>query len=231
MLCVFFCSLQTRDYVFILGVGGSLSLSLLQPPPTRSQGNQILINSSGSISSSSNNVYPMDCEPSIINISSNQQPSLNINQQRYLQHMHNRSNRYNNIMAPPPALGGGGSYLSQQKYAPASLPLDLITATTANNGNGSSSSSIMVLPSTAATQDHLNSSTSLIINHPVASAAAGGYASFNHESTSIHHQNLPSKVGTGSSRNNSNTNNNNNSASNNDEMVGVCVQQSPVVIH
>lgn len=218
-----------RDF---LGAGGSLSL--LQPPPIRSQGNQILINSSSS-SINSNNVYAMDCEPSIINISSNQQqPSLNINQQRYLQHMHNRTNRYNNVMAPSLTLGGGGgSYISHQKFAPASLPLDLITVATAaaaNNGNGSSSSgSIMVLPSTA-TQDHLNSS-SLIINHPAAmAAAAGGFAPFNnHESTSIHHQNLP-KIGTGSSRSNNSNTNNNNSASN-DEMVGVCVQQSPVVIH
>lgn len=171
----------------------------------------------------------MDCEPSVINITSNQQPSLNINQQRYLQHMHNsRSGRYN-VMAPT-MLGGG--YMSQQKYAPASLPLDLITvAAAANNGN-SGSNSIMVLPSsTTSTQDHLTSSTSLIINHPAASATVvGGYAPFTHESTSIHHQNLPKVVGTGSSRNNSNTNNNN-ATSNDDSMVGVCVQQSPVVIH
>lgn len=170
----------------------------------------------------------MDCEPSIINISSNQQPSLNINQQRYLQHMHNsRSSRYN-VLAPTLSLGG--SYISQQKYAPASLPLELITvaAAAANNGN-SGSNSIMVIPSstTSSTQDHLNSSTSLIINHPAASVASG-YAPFTHESTSIHHQNLPKVVGAGSSRNNSNTNNNN---SNDDSMVGVCVQQSPVVIH
>lgn len=171
----------------------------------------------------------MDCEPSLINITSNQQPSLNINQQRYLQHMHNsRSGRYN-VMAPT-MLGGG--YMSQQKYAPASLPLDLITvaAAAANNGN-SGSNSIMVLPSsTTSTQDHMTSSTSLIINHPAAATVAGGYAPFTHESTSIHHQNLPKVVGTGSSRNNSNTNNNN-AASNDDSMVGVCVQQSPVVIH
>lgn len=116
--------------VFLGAVG---SLSLLQPPPTRSQGNQILINSNSS------SVYPMDCEP-----------SLNMNQQRYLQHMH-RSNRFN---VPPLTLGSSYISQSQQKYAPTSLPLDLITATAAaNNGNGSSS--IMVLPSTA-TQDHLN---------------------------------------------------------------------------
>lgn len=163
----------------------------------------------------------MDCEPSVINITSNQQPSLNINQQRYLQHMHNsRSGRYN-VMAPPMALTGG--YMSQQKYAPTSLPIDLITvaAAAANNGNSGSNSISMILPSsTTSTQDHL--SQSLIINHPG--------APFTHESTSIHHQNLPKVVGAGSSRNNSNTNNNN-STSNDDSMVGVCVQQSPVVIH
>lgn len=126
-----------------------------------------------STNSSSSNVYPMDCEP-----------SLNMNQQRYLQHMH-RSNRFN---VPPLTLGS--SYISQQKYAPTSLPLDLITVATAAANNGNGSSSIMVLPSTA-TQDHLN------------------------------------KVGTGSSRNNNSNTNNNNA----DEMVGVCVQQSPVVIH
>jgi hypothetical protein len=181
------------------------------------------------INSSSNNIYPMDCEPSLINITSNQPPSLNINQQRYLQHMHSaRSGRYN-VMAPPLALAGG--YISQQKYAPSSLPLDLITvaAAAANNGNSGSNSISMVLPSsTTSTQDHLTSSASLIINHPAATVA-GGYAPFTHESTSIHHQNLPKVVGTASSRNNSNTNNNN--ASNDDSMVGVCVQQSPVVIH
>lgn len=158
----------------------------------------------------------MDCEPSVINISSNQQ--------RYLQHMHNsRSSRYN-VMAPSLTLGG---YISQQKYAPASLPLDLLTvaAVASNNGN-SGSNSIMVLPSSTSTQDHLNSSASLIINHP-ATAVAGGYAPFAHESASIHH---PKVVGAGSSRNNSNTNNNN-ATSNDDSMVGVCVQQSPVVIH
>lgn len=185
-------------------------------PPTRSQGN-ILINNS------SNNIYPMDCEPSVISISSSNQPSvqiapssLNINQQqqRYLQHMHNRNSRY-----IAPTLSSSG-YVGQ-KYAPASLPIDLISvATSANNGNGSSS--IVVLPST---QDHhLNSSASLIINHP----ATNVYAPFN-DGSSIH-QNLP-KVGSGNSRNlNSNTNNNN-STSNDESMVGVCVQQSPVVIH
>lgn len=234
-LCVFFlshslkvkmlCILISRLLIFLslfsssssrqtLILGGSLSL--LQPPPTRSQGNQILINSS-----SSSNVYPMDCEPSIINISSSSlnqpQPSLNINQQRYLQHMHSRGNRYNNVMAPPTLSLGGGNYISQQKYAPASLPLDLITVAAVNN-----SSSIMVLPSTQATtsQDHLNSS--LIINNP-STVVTGGYAPFtNHDSKVV--------VSTGSSRNNSNTNNNN-ATSNDDSMVGVCVQQSPVVIH
>lgn len=191
-------------------------------PPTRSQGN-ILINNSSS-SNSSNNIYPMDCEPSVISISSSNQPSvqiapssLNINQQqqRYLQHMHNRNSRY-----IAPTLSSSG-YVGQ-KYAPASLPIDLISvATASNNGNGSSS--IVVLPST--TQDHhLNSSSSLIINHP----ATNVYAPFN-DGSSIH-QNLP-KVGSGNSRNlNSNTNNNN-STSNDESMVGVCVQQSPVVIH
>lgn len=121
----------------MLFLGAVGSLSLLQPPPTRSQGNQILINSN---SSSSSNVYPMDCEP-----------SLNMNQQRYLQHMH-RSNRFN---VPPLSLGSSYISQSQQKYAPASLPLDLITVATAAANNGNGSSSIMVLPSTA-TQDHLN---------------------------------------------------------------------------
>ncbi|XP_070491900.1 serine/threonine-protein kinase minibrain isoform X4 [Chironomus tepperi] len=200
-------------------IHGGLSMIL---PPTRSQGN-ILINNSSS-SNSSNNIYPMDCEPSVISISSSNQPSvqiapssLNINQQqqRYLQHMHNRNSRY-----IAPTLSSSG-YVGQ-KYAPASLPIDLISvATAANNGNGSSS--IVVLPST--TQDHhLNSSASLIINHP----ATNVYAPFN-DGSSIH-QNLP-KVGSGNSRNlNSNTNNNN-STSNDESMVGVCVQQSPVVIH
>jgi hypothetical protein len=189
-------------------------------PPTRSQGNILINNNNSSSNNSSNNIYPMDCEPSVISISSSNQPSvqiapssLNINQQqqRYLQHMHNRSSRY-----IAPTLSSSG-YVGQ-KYAPASLPIDLISA---NNGNGSS---IVVLPST--TQDHhLNSSASLIINHPTTNV----YAPFN-DGSSIHHQNLP-KVGSANSRNlNSNTNNNN-SASNDESMVGVCVQQSPVVIH
>jgi hypothetical protein len=172
----------------------------------------------------------MDCEPSIINISSSslnqQQPSLNINQQRYLQHIHSRGNRYNNVMAPPTLSLGGGNYISQQKYAPASLPLDLITVAAVNNGNGSGSSSIMVLPSTATaaatSQDHLSSS--LIINNPSTVVVGGSYAPFtNHDSKVV--------VSTGSSRNNSSNTNNNNATSNDDSMVGVCVQQSPVVIH
>lgn len=136
--------------------------------------------------------------------------------------MHSRGNRYNVIA--PPALSLVGNYISQQKYAPASLPLDLITVAAVNNGNGSGSSSIMVLPSTATSavtsQDHLNSS--LIINNP-STVVTGQYAPFtNHDSKVV--------VSTGSSRNNSNTNNNN-ATTNDDSMVGVCVQQSPVVIH
>ncbi|KAG5681570.1 hypothetical protein PVAND_010989 [Polypedilum vanderplanki] len=203
-------------------------------PPTRSQGN-ILINSNNS-----NNIYPtsMDCEPSsVISITSSSslsQPpsSLNINQQqqRYLQHLHNsRNSRYN--IAPTLS---SSSFVSQ-KYPSASLPIDLLTAAAvaANNNGTGGSNSIMVLPSS--TQDHhLSSSTSLIINHPGSSSGVVGgvYAPFDgsSSSSSIHNQNLPkSIVGSTSSRNhNSNTSNNN---STNDEMVGVCVQQSPVVIH
>lgn len=188
-------------------------------PPTRSQGN-ILINNSSS-STSSNNIYPMDCEPSVISISSSNQPSvqiapssLNINQQqqRYLQHMHNRNSRY---IAPTLSSSGYG-----QKYAPSSLPIDLITvaAAASNNGNGS-----VVLPSSTQS-DHLSSSTSLIINHP----GSNVYAPFN-DGSSIH-QNLP-KVGSGNSRNHNSNTNNNNATANDESMVGVCVQQSPVVIH
>lgn len=207
--------------LFILG-----GLTLIPPSSTRSQGN-ILINNS-----SSNNIYPMECEPSVISISSssNQQPSLQIapslnqqQQQRYLQHLH--SSRNSRLMSATL----GNSYVAQ-KYAPASLPIDLLTAVAAGaNGNVSNSSSIMVMPSssssTTTSQDHhhLNSSTSLII-HP-----GSVYAPFN-DGTSIHHQNLQKVVGSGSSRNhNSNTNNNN--TTNDESMVGVCVQQSPVVIH
>lgn len=195
-------------------------------PPTRSQGN-ILINNS----SSSNNIYPMDCEPSVISISSSSsstQPSvqiapssLNINQQqqqRYLQHMHNRNSRY---IAPTISSSG---YVGQ-KYAPASLPIDLITvAAAAANNNGNGSSSIVVLPSTTTQDHHLNSSTSLIMNHP----GSNVYAPFN-DGSSIH-QNIP-KVGSGNTRNHNSNTNNNNSTSNDESMVGVCVQQSPVVIH
>lgn len=127
-------------------------------------------------------------------------------------------------MAPTLTSGSSGAYVGQ-KFAPASLPIDLVTvaAAAANNGNGNGSSSIMVLPQ----QDHhLTSSTSLIINHPVGGSV---YAPYN-DGTSIHHQNLP-KVGVSGNSRNHNSNTNNNNATNDESMVGVCVQQSPVVIH
>jgi hypothetical protein len=177
----------------------------------------------------SNNIYPMDCEPSLTNqqpqsIQIPQSSSMNINP-RYLQHIHGRSNRYSNIMAAPSL--SGCSYVGQ-KYAPASLPIELITVATGstNTGSGGSgSSSILVLPTN--TQDHhLNSSSLIINNHSV---NANSYA-FNDISTgpSIH-QGF-AKVGSANSRNH-NSNSSNNNTTNDESMVGVCVQQSPVVIH
>ncbi|CAO1404976.1 unnamed protein product [Diamesa serratosioi] len=250
---------------------------LLQQPPRSQGGNNI-------ISNSSNNLYAhqaMDCDPSpqsIISItpsSSSAIPSnigatsLNLLNQRYMQHqhMHNRHNRLN-----PPLIsssgGSGGGLIQKQStvnllnnYAPASLPIDLLS----NNGNFGGSNSIMVLP-----DHHLNSSTSLIIGSGGGGGSIGGsgvssgsgnmynphhhtnlYAPFtinNNDGTNsiqlTHHQaNInPNKVssntsGSNSTRSGNNSNNNSNNNPNNnanpgdDSMVGVCVQQSPVVIH
>lgn len=193
-------------------------------PPRSQGGGNILINSS---------IYPMDCDPpSVISIQPSVQMtltpssgipssggstsvSLNVINQRYLQqHMHNSRSRYN---AP----------LNVQKssYAPASLPLDLITA---NSGGSSGTNSIMVLP-----DHHLNSS-SLIISSSGGTYHHPGYAPFtinNNDSNSIQltHQN---KAGGASVRSgNTNSNNSNNNSTGDESMVGVCVQQSPVVIH
>lgn len=187
----------------------------------------------------------MDCDPPSI-ISVQQQPSvqmtltpssgipssggstsvsLNVINQRYLQqHMHNRNSRYN-----APLTG----HVQKSNYAPASLPIDLITSGggSALSGN-SGSNSIMVLP-----DHHLNSS-SLII-----SSSGGGsyhhpgnsYAPYvinnNNDNSSIQltHQN---KASASSGRSgNTNSNNSNNNTTGDESMVGVCVQQSPVVIH
>ena len=205
------------------------------PPPRSQGGGNILINSS-------NNIYPMDCDPpSVISIQPSVQMtltpssgipssggstsvSLNVINQRYLQqHMHNnRSNRY---IAP---LSGHGQ---KPNYAPASLPIDLITSSSSGSGG---SNSIMVLP-----DHHLNSS-SLIINssgggpyHP----AVSGYAPFSINSNDgnsiqLTHQNKASSSGgNGRSGNATNSNNSNNNSTGDESMVGVCVQQSPVVIH
>jgi hypothetical protein len=202
-------------------------------PPRSQGGGNILINSS-------NNIYPMDCDPpSVISI---QQPSvqmtltpssgipssggstsvsLNVINQRYLQqHMHNtRNSRYN---VP---------HIQKSNYAPASLPIDLITANSGGVGSSSGANSIMVLP------DHQLNSSSLIISssggsyhHPTS-----GYAPFqinNNDGTSIQltHQNKTNSGSSGRSGN-TNSNNSNNNTTGDESMVGVCVQQSPVVIH
>lgn len=193
----------------------------------------------------------MDCDPPSV-ISIQQQPSvqmtltpssgipssggstsvsLNVINQRYLQqHMHNnRNSRYN---AP---LSG---HVQKFNYAPASLPIDLITGTSSGGGGGNSmgsnsgANSIMVLP-----DHHLNSSSLIIssssggsYHHP-----GSGYAPFainnNNDGNSIQltHQN---KAGANSGRSgNTNSNNSNNNTTGEESMVGVCVQQSPVVIH
>jgi hypothetical protein len=207
-------------------------------PPRSQGGGNILINSS-------NNIYPMDCDPPSSLISLQQQPSvqmtltpssgipssggstsvsLNVINQRYLQqHMHNnnRSNRYN---APH------GGHVQKSNYAPASLPIDLITGSASSSGMGSTNS-IMVIP-----DHHLNSS-SLIINssggsgsyhHPVSS-----YAPFTINSSDVQltHQNkaASSSSGVGRTGNTTNSNNSNNNSTGDESMV--CVQQSPVVIH
>jgi hypothetical protein len=117
---------------------------------------------------SNSNIYPMDCDPpSVISIQPSVQMtpssgipssggstsvSLNVINQRYQQHMHNRqSSRYNLPLS---------GHVQKSNYAPASLPIDLLSV----NSTGSGSSSIMMMP-----DHHLNAS-SLIIN----SSGAGG---------------------------------------------------------
>lgn len=202
-------------------------------PPRSQGGGNILINSSS-------NIYPMDCDPPSV-ISIQQQPSLqmtltpssgipssggstsvslNVINQRYLQqHMHNnRSSRYN---AP---LSG---HVQKSNYAPASLPIDLITVNSGNSAMGSSgANSIMVLP-----DHHLNSSSLIISSGGGSYHHPTGYAPFtiNSNDSQLTHQN---KASSSSGRSgNTNSNNSNNNSTGDESMVGVCVQQSPVVIH
>lgn len=225
---------------FLVVVVGGLSLI----PPRSQGGGNILINSS-------NNIYPMDCDPPSV-ISIQQQPSvqmtltpssgipssggstsisLNVINQRYLQqHMHN-NNRARCYNAP---LSG---HVQKSNYAPASLPIDLITGGTGGNSSGmgnnsgtNSSNSIMVLP-----DHHLNSSSLIIsssggsYHHPVSGYAPFTINSNDGNSIQLTHQN---KAGASSARSgNTNSNNSNNNSTGDESMVGVCVQQSPVVIH
>lgn len=230
-LCFFICAAcrKLRSLIpFVLVVVGGLSLI----PPRSQGGGNILI---------SNNIYPMDCDPPSV-ISIQQQPSvqmtltpssginlsggstsvsLNVINQRYLQqHMHNnRNSRYN---AP---LSG---HVQKSNYAPASLPIDLITA---SSGSAGMSGNVMVLP------DH---HSSLIIggggggsggsyHHPVSGYAPFTINSNDGNSIQLTHQN---KASASSGRSgNTNSNNSNNNTTGDESMVGVCVQQSPVVIH
>ena len=174
------------------------------PPTARSQGN-ILINNS-----SSHNIYPtsMDCEPSsVISISSSSSliqppPSLNISQQQQQQQRYlQHLHNSRNSRYIAPSLGS--SFVGQKYIQPSSLPIDLISAAAAAASNNGTSSGNSSIMVLPTTQDHhLNSSTSLIINHQP-----------------------------GSSRNHNSNTSNNNSTNDESSMVGVCVQQSPVVIH
>lgn len=192
-------------------------------PPRSQGGGNILINSSS-------NIYPMDCDPpSLISLQQQLTPSsgstsvsLNVINPRYLQqHMHNnRSSRYN---AP---------LVTKSTFAPASLPIDLIPGGAgSSSGMGSSTNSIMVIP------DHLNSSSLIIsssggssYHHPVSSYAP---YTINTNDVQLTHQNkaASSSSGVGRSGNTTNSNNSNNNTTGDESMVGVCVQQSPVVIH
>jgi hypothetical protein len=204
-------------------------LSLITSSRTQGGGN-ILINNSV------NNIYPMDCDPpSIISLqqpsiqmtltpsSSGSSTSVNVINQRYLQQFI----RYN-----APLTNNHKQQQQQSSYAPASLPIDVINFSSSGTGNNNSSTS-MVLP------DHLNSS-SLIINSNSGNGSFqhSGYAPFSltsNESTSIQlTSHGGSKGSTGNSVRSGNISNSNNAAANttgDESMVGVCVQQSPVVIH
>lgn len=143
--------------------------------------------------------------------------SLNVINQRYLQqHMHNSNSRSNRYNAP---LGG---QVQKSNYAPASLPIDLISNSGGSGMSSSGNNSIMVLP-----DHHLNSSSLIIgsnsgasYHHPVS-----GYAPFtinSNDGIQLTHQN---KATTSSGRSgNTNSNNNNNNTTGDESMVGVCVQ-------
>lgn len=209
-------------------------LSLITSSRTQGGGN-ILINNS-----SVNNIYPMDCDPPSI-ISLSQQPSIqmtltpsasgssnasvNVINQRYLQQFI----RYN---APLSSNSNHNKQQTSSSYAPASLPIDVINFSTSGTGNNNSSTS-MVLP-----DHHLNSS-SLIINSNSGGSSFqhSGYAPFSltsNEATSIQLTSHGNKGSTGSSVRSGNISNSGNAATSttgDESMVGVCVQQSPVVIH
>lgn len=211
-------------------------LSLITSSRTQGGGN-ILINNS-----SVNNIYPMDCDPpSIISL---QQPSIqmtltpstaipsasisststsmNVINQRYLQQFM----RYNNA----PLMNNH----KQSNYAPASLPIDVINFSSSGTGsNNSNPNMILPLP-----DHHLNSS-SLIINSNSTGGLTTGSA-FQHSTFvpfSLSSNENPIQLTSHGSKNNVNnvrSGNSNTSATNStgdESMVGVCVQQSPVVIH
>lgn len=206
-------------------------------------GGNILINNS-----TVNNIYPMDCDPpSIISLqqpsiqmtltpssaiplasSSSTSTSMNVINQRYLQQFM----RYNN--APHT------NNHKQSSFAPASLPIDVINFSSSGTGSNSSSST-MILP----LPDHHLNSSSLIINSnstvgvPTGSGGAFQHSSYAPFSLSSNDNTSLQLTSHGSKGNSTSVRSGNHSSSNNatanstgdESMVGVCVQQSPVVIH
>lgn len=172
----------------------------------------------------------MDCDPpSVISIqpsvqmtmtpSSGGSTSLNVINQRYLQqHLHNNSSRSGRYNA---ALGG---HVQKPNFAPASLPIDLITGSGGSGISTSGSNSIMVLP-----DHHLNSSSLIIgsnsgpsYHHPVSGYAPFTINSNDTNSIQLAHQNKA--TATSGRSGNTNSNNSNNNTTSDESMVGVCVQ-------
>lgn len=193
-------------------------LNLYQPNNSQSASNNLVLMSQGSnINNKSSAPLAMDVDPtlslsSLISSSSSSNNSHTNHQSRSARGGVGiyPSALLNNV--PQSLLNSGSrtsqSLMSSASFAPASLPLDLVGAT----GNGSQ---IGIIPGA-----ELHPMHSYQAHH-----ASSGGTSF------VPHIVGGSGIGIGSSSNNSNNNGSNNPDSDESPMVGVCVQQSPVVIH
>lgn len=189
-------------------------VSTISMPPTAHHNNIPRSLAGKVISSSNSSSYPMDCDPAPFSTTNSRYSSNGSN----TSHPHNhRSNHYTNIQPQNYPLGGSGGHSNSSSSssrtgsgfhaAPSSLPIDF--------GQAMFGSSAGMDSSESAYQRHL---------------LGGGSAS-----------NIPQQLGTANAKSTgsggmvnataSRSNGGGNDRDDESRMVGVCVQQSPVVIH